>query len=312
MVVRMLKDRNMSWTARPVLCLTFVIISQCADILEQLLVLSELRENGFDWYQNSTIDALGDIFLMASLYLFAEIWCDCVEIVAASSEETNHSNIMDIRKIRIIYKVLAVLTVPWAILFALGSWTHHYDQFMLLYIAWGVLTGFSLLTPAAFMMRSIIQNLPGDVKAQPLWNQLNFMATVNLWEQLIWNALIVITIMSIVLYFHGGETSAFYIGTASIAISFCWILMHLQVVLFFTTVSKAGTSSPVFDHFMLESLLDTATGQIDFVKLSERIELSDQAQRSSAGVGTSGLVSSLMSDNENNSEDDHENFVNQV
>lgn len=276
-VLSKLRVHNKSWTSRPVLCLLCVSVSQAADIVENIFVLSELREHGYNWYSNSAIDALGDIFLMTSLYLFAQIWCDNVEILAARCEGASPRALRDLRIVRLIYKALAVLTVPWALLFAVGSTTHKYDEFMILYIAWGVLTGFSMLTPAAFMMRNVIENLPEAAREKSAWRQLRLMARVNLYEQFVWNALITITIMSIVLYFHGGETSSAYIGIASVAISVCWILIHLQVVLFFLTVTKAGASSPVFDHAMLESLMDMDQGGAGFLEGdSHHIELNGE------------------------------------
>mmetsp|Transcript_20729 Transcript_20729/g.34220 ORF Transcript_20729/g.34220 Transcript_20729/m.34220 type:complete len:352 (-) Transcript_20729:818-1873(-) len=265
-VTKKLKERNREWLSRPVRCMLCVSISQACDIIEHFLVLTEMRENGYDWYANSMIDALGDIFLMYSLYLFGEIWCDNILILAKSGTEDREraaDALVDIPRIRAIYKFIAVATVPLAGLFAMGSIAKHYDQFMILYVLWGVVTGVTLLTPVAFMMQRSVHMLPKSVRDRPVFSQLSFMAKIKLYEQATWNFLMVVTIVCIIMFLQGGNKSATLIGIASVAISVSWIVMHLQVILFFITVTKAGVTNPVFDHTMLESLMDTTSTDLE-------------------------------------------------
>ena len=58
---------------------TFTLLSGC--VYRQSFVLSEMTEANLennrylsDWYGTSTFDAIGDIFLMISLWFFASVW----------------------------------------------------------------------------------------------------------------------------------------------------------------------------------------------------------------------------------------------
>eukprot|EP00514_Thraustochytrium_sp_LLF1b_P010639 CAMPEP_0184551316 /NCGR_PEP_ID=MMETSP0199_2-20130426/24568_1 /TAXON_ID=1112570 /ORGANISM="Thraustochytrium sp., Strain LLF1b" /LENGTH=324 /DNA_ID=CAMNT_0026946445 /DNA_START=270 /DNA_END=1241 /DNA_ORIENTATION=- len=254
-VLRLVKQRNKTWLARPVLCLILVSISQLCDIVEHVLVLTELRDNGHDWYSNSSIDSLGDIPLMISLFLFAGIWCDCVRVAGGGAEQMSSSSQADLIMIRRLYLGVVIVTTPMAILFSLGSVTHNYDTFMMLYMLSGVLSGMLLLTPAAFLMHRTIKTMPDGSRDKPLFKQLMHMVNVKVIEQVLWNALISVSIFTVILYLHGGSRSAALIGTTSVCISICWILIQGQVVLFFATVRGAGTANPVFDESMLETLM---------------------------------------------------------
>lgn len=242
-------------------------ISQLCDIVEHVLVLTELREGGHDWYENNTVDGLGDIFLMYSLYLFAQLWCENVELLIEKSDSPAAATLKsDLRHVRIWYRNITVATVPLAFLFSNAGLLKHYDQLMVLYVCWGVFTGLLVLTPVALLMYKIVDSLRDNVNPsqKSLFEQLFLMAKINLAEQLVWNLLIIVALGSFMMFFHGGNKSAALIGLASISISLAWIVMHMQIVLFFFTVTKAthdGNPSPVFEEEVLlqYSLLEADT-----------------------------------------------------
>eukprot|EP00511_Aplanochytrium_stocchinoi_P002609 CAMPEP_0204831188 /NCGR_PEP_ID=MMETSP1346-20131115/10091_1 /ASSEMBLY_ACC=CAM_ASM_000771 /TAXON_ID=215587 /ORGANISM="Aplanochytrium stocchinoi, Strain GSBS06" /LENGTH=126 /DNA_ID=CAMNT_0051962021 /DNA_START=945 /DNA_END=1325 /DNA_ORIENTATION=+ len=101
--------------------------------------------------------------------------------------------------------------------------------------------------------------LPESCREESLYKQLARMAKINLLEQLAWNALIVVTFISVMMFLQGDNKAGAWIGTASVAISVAWIIMHLQVVMFFSTVTKVSTDSAgsVFEDSLLHySLLN--------------------------------------------------------
>ena len=249
------------------LCLLCASISQACDIVEHLLVLTELREGGHDWYENNTVDGLGDIFLMYSLYLFAQLWCENVHLlIDKSSTPMAESLGRDLHVVKTLYRNITIATVPLALLFSNAGLLKHYDQLMVLYVCWGVFTGLLVLTPVALLMYRIVDSLRDDVSQQQkrLYSELCLMAKINLVEQLVWNMLIIIALGSFMMFFHGGNKSAAMIGLASISISVAWMVMHMQIVLFFITVAKASKDhvhSPLFEEEVLlqYSLLEADT-----------------------------------------------------
>lgn len=72
------------------MCLVLVASSLFCDILEQLIMVSNMDPNDWEkWhsaeYGSNSLDALGDIFLMLSLWYFSSIWCDNVALLRHKS-----------------------------------------------------------------------------------------------------------------------------------------------------------------------------------------------------------------------------------
>ena len=162
-----------------------------------------------------------------------------------------------LRFIQAAYTTCAVVTIPLAIAFALTSYSKgSYDPVAITYTAWGVVSGFILLTPTALLMYKLVNDLPPTVHGEPSFPQLKFMACVNVTEQLVWNILVLISVISLAVFVYGDDQSAGLIGTAAIASQICWFLIHFQILLFFAFIPPPMHENPIFDEHLLHDLLD--------------------------------------------------------
>merc|ERR1711916_12922 len=173
----------------------------------------------------NTIDATGDIFLMISLSLFAGIWCDNVALLRsrcglASAEE----KFSGLRVIRYAYALIAFITIPIAIAFAASTYDSEiFDRVAIAYVGSGVVSGFFILTPVAIHMKRVMAYLPSSASLDENYSRLNTMAKINLWEQLLWNALALVAIIALSKFLEDeeGEESGSLIGLASICVQVC-------------------------------------------------------------------------------------------
>lgn len=174
-------------------------------------MLTELRDGGHDWYENNTVDGLGDIFLMYSLYLFAQLWCENVALLVDKSSSAFALRVRsDLNIVEKCYKYVAIGTIPLALLFSNAGILHHYDQVVVLYVSWGLFTGLLVLTPVSMLMHRVIESLKTETTSsnRKLFLQLRTLARINLIEQLCWDALIVLALVSFMMFFKGGNRSS--------------------------------------------------------------------------------------------------------
>lgn len=253
--------RNKYRASRPVTCLVLLGVSLLCDIVEQIAVVSNMIPT--DWskwhdasYGSNTFDAVGDMFLMLSLFYFATIWCDNIALLRHKSGN-KENRYCGLSKIYFTYGFIFIGTVPLSITFAVSSYMDGlYDSVAIAYMAWGAFTGILLLTPVSLYMEYVIRSLPKSVQDQESFKQLKFQTNLNFVEQMVWNLLLVIALVTFTSYLSGGSTNGALIGTAAVCSQLSWLLIHVQVLGFFAFVPRARIQSPTFDEHLLRTLLD--------------------------------------------------------
>lgn len=109
-------------------------------------------------------------------------------------------------------------------------------------------------------MNKLVNDLPSTVHGETAFPQLKFMACVNVTEQLLWNVLVLVSVVALAVFVYGDDQSAALVGTAAIGSQVCWFLIHFQILLFFAFIPPTTDDNPIFDEHLLHNLLDIEDG----------------------------------------------------
>lgn len=112
-------------------------------------------------------------------------------------------------------------------------------------------------------MKYIIHSVSNSVKRESSYRQIKFQTDLNLAEQVSWNILLIIALITFTAFLSGGNKSGLLIGFAAVSIQISWLLIHAQILGFFAFVPRAQNPSPTFDEHLLRTLLDGGESTVD-------------------------------------------------
>jgi hypothetical protein len=220
-------------------------------------------EEGEQLYGNMTLWGVGSIFLVFAICAFSCVWCD-VAAALAKLHGPEHQSSRMISAMRLTYKMMAALHVPFGVFLAVHDYyflrqTFRDGLYMILgaWLLFGTCVVLSGLAAAQYYIaRFHLKNVDGA-------RSLQETALINLVEQVFFDTFIVVYVA---LYQSDNTVSGSNIAAYhSVGFLMYWA-MHIQVVLFFAVL---GPTDPLYSQGDLDSLLLKATGLEDGPKNAE-------------------------------------------
>lgn len=214
-------------------------------------------------YGNQTLWTVGSILLVFGICAFSTTWCDVASALSglhAGDQGWGHL----IVRARLTYKWMALLHVPFAMMFSVHDYrdfvSHEtFDTIVMVWGAWLVFGTLFVLSGLACVQCYIARVCLAGVDGA---RSLQETALINLIQQLFFDLLIVIYAA---LYAadskpNGGIIAAYH------ALGFiAFWAMHVQVVLFFAVL---GNTDPMYNQSEFDQLLSKADGSTDDVPAS--------------------------------------------
>jgi hypothetical protein len=209
----------------------------------------KFREDG---YGNQTLWSLGSIFLVFAIRAFSTTWCD-VASALGSLHAPGHGGERLITNVRLTYKWMSMMHVPFALVFAL----HDYDFFceergctafevvVRVYGAWlffGTVVVLSGLSCAQYYIARVYLAGVEGVRS------LQDTALINMVEQVLFDVLIFVYAS---LYLSDSESDGGNIAAYHAVGFIIFWAMHVQVVLFFAVL---GNADPMYSQGDMDAL----------------------------------------------------------
>jgi len=237
--------REWSANKRARVSLVLAAASALCCFLDDVFVL-ELRRGGYGnrregGYGNRTLWSLGSIFLVFAMRAFATTWCD-VAAALGSLHAPGHGGERLIAHVRLTYKWMAMVHVPFAVMFSLHDYDFlapAFDVVVQVYGAWMIFGMVVVLSGLACAQHYIARVCLAGAEGI---RSLQDTALINLVEQVMFVVLIVVYTS----LYSSGDIAAYH-ATGFII----YWAMHVQVVLFFAVL---GSTDPLYSQDDMDAL----------------------------------------------------------
>jgi hypothetical protein len=214
-------------------------------------------------YGNQTLWTVGSILLVVGIWSFLTSWCDVASaMIGLHSRDKVGGHL--ITRMRLTYKLMAVLHVPFALMFSVHDYRDvvSHETFETIVIVWGVWLVFGTLVVLSglacvqcYIARICLASVDGA-------RSLQKTALINMIQQLFVD-IIVVTYAS--LYASGSKSEGSNVAAYHALGFIAFWAMHVQVVLFFAIL---GNADPMYNQSGFDQLLSKADGSTDDIPAS--------------------------------------------
>lgn len=214
-------------------------------------------------YGNQTLWCIGSIFLVFGICTFSTRWCDvALALGGLHARDQGWGHL--VTRVRLTYKCMAVLHVPFALMFSVHDYRDVVSEeaFETIAIVWGVWLVFGTLVVLSglacvqcYIARVCLASVDGA-------RSLQETALVNVIQQLFFDLLMVIYAA---LYASDSESESSNIAAYHALGFIAFWVMHVQVVVFFAIL---GNTDPMYSQSEFDQLLSKADGSTDDIPAS--------------------------------------------
>jgi hypothetical protein len=214
-------------------------------------------------YGNQTLWTVGSILLVFGICACATTWCDVASaMIGLHSRDQGWGQL--ITRMRLIYKWMAVLHVPFALMFSVHDYRGFvsHETFETIVMVWGVWLVFGtlvVLSGLACVQCYIARFCLGSVDGA---RSLQKTALINMIQQVYVDMFVIIYAA---LYTSGSKSEGSSIAAYHAVGFIAFWAMHVQVVLFFAVL---GNADPMYNQSQFDQLLSKADGSTDDVPAS--------------------------------------------
>jgi len=214
-------------------------------------------------YGNQTLWTVGSILLVFGICSFSTTWCD-VASALGGLHAGDQGWVRLIVRARLTYKWMALLHVPFALMFAVHDYRDFvsHKTFETIVVVWGGWLVFGTLFALSglaciqcYIARVCLASVDGA-------RSLQETALVNVIQQLFFDLLIVIYAA---LYASDSKTNDSNIAAYHALGFIAFWVMHVQVVVFFAIL---GNTDPMYSQSEFDQLLSKADGSTDGIPAS--------------------------------------------
>jgi hypothetical protein len=206
---------------------------------------------------------IGSIFLVFGFSTFSTTWCDVASALSDLHARDQGWGLL-VTRARLTYKWMALLNVPFALMFAVHDYPDVVSQkaFETIVLVWGgwlvfgtlfVLSGLACVQ--CYIARVCLAGVDGA-------RSLQETALVNVIQQLFFDLLIVIYAA---LYASDSKSEGSNIAAYHALGFIAFWVMHVQVVVFFAIL---GNTDPMYSQSEFDQLLSKADGPTDDIPAS--------------------------------------------
>jgi hypothetical protein len=214
-------------------------------------------------YGNQTLWTVGSILLVFGICAFSTTWCDVASaMIGLHARGRGWGHLITFT--RLSYKWMAVLHVPFALMFSIHDYRDFvsHEAFETIVMVWGVWLVFGALVVLSglacvqcYIARICLASVDGA-------HSLQKTALINMIHQVFVDLLVIIYAA---LYASGSKSEGSSVAAYHTVGFIAFWAMHVQVVLFFAIL---GNADPMYNQSQFDQLLSKADGSTDDIPAS--------------------------------------------